>query len=1225
MGKRKRTNHHPIELLEPRRLLAVIYGPDPAFGVAGTAYVPASGHFFDFLPDGKILAAGTRQDPTYSEDLLLITTVTRLNPDGTSDLSFGPSGIRDDGNESYGGTLSADKLRYYLEFDGENNAHQIHAFDTNADLVPAFSGDGILPIPSKFPLHGDYDDIDANFIAALPDGSLLLDVQHEFDTDDYATSPRYRQIVKLKPNGDIDTAFGDDGFIVFEQNFSWDKPGSSFAITWTTGGILRYEPVTAGETPTKITRYQQDGVTIDTTFGAAGSVTVNDGVPSITEQPDGKLLLLFKIHDEGQQGSKFRLTRLSSDGSIDTSFGAAGSVVMTNPDFKDPYSGDNDDEYAYAQIALDDQNRITALAGNKLYRFSATGQLAGFPFDGSQTLAGLYDPLIDDAGRLLVSNGYTITRYDVHDDITLGRDGVVYVTAPTGDHDDTVTTALAGDQITVALNGDTKSFDAADVTGFTLYLSDGENTATSTLDLPVKITSGDDHDVYTTGGGSDSITSNGGGDSITCGNGDDTLRVGKYENTTEHHTITGQGGDKDIEIAGGIVTITLGVGDSHINTAYEDGHNEITIAGGSNTVSLDGENDVLVIGGDGDNYVQLGGKGGATVTTGGGADTFKTYTSGTIHSGGGDDYFDVTALFDAPDPLLVFAGDGNDRLVIPFTSSTYNYHVIAHGGDGDDRLLGGHGTQYFYGGAGKDTLRGGDGSDLLCGGGGNDRIFGDGGNDRLYARAGRDYLNGGGGNDRAFGDADRDIVYGAMGDDTLDGGGTGDLIYGQAGADQLTGGGGDDRLNGGDDPDTLHGNAGDDLFVTVDTVTDQLFGDAGEDLSYADSSDSRTGIESRDNQLPATPAPAVLTLKTTSDEIVLPFTSFSNDADIAADGSYIIASATNDTVQAIRYSPAGEQIGEPITIATRPDADHQFAEVSVSSAANGDSVVMYRISEGPPYYGIKSSAYFVIISSTGDVSDPILLDDSIDGEPSVSMADDGSFFVTWPRLNTDFSESILVRAFDSSGLPLSAAFPIPEGDSLSLSISARPDGLSAVLAWTDQGEYNNNIRFARVSRTAIRGTPGAINLDPLNQTIYTHDPALAVQPDGSFAIAYADQNTAFIQRYDSDGHAKGLRAKLLPDDATGAIGTGGRSISADILPGGEYAVVFRDWGENGDKEIAYVRRFNATLSDSALLTVSTHSVNFSSFQFPALATNAAGNAVLLYTTDQILLRRLTTG
>lgn len=85
-----------IERLEIRLLLAdTLFGADVDFGVGGHAAAPTAAQILEFLPDGKLLALGNRQDPTYHEDLLLITTLSRVNADGDDRIHGQPGALLD--------------------------------------------------------------------------------------------------------------------------------------------------------------------------------------------------------------------------------------------------------------------------------------------------------------------------------------------------------------------------------------------------------------------------------------------------------------------------------------------------------------------------------------------------------------------------------------------------------------------------------------------------------------------------------------------------------------------------------------------------------------------------------------------------------------------------------------------------------------------------------------------------------------------------------------------------------------------------------------------------------------------------------------------------------------------------------------------------------------------------------------------------------------------------
>lgn len=122
--------------------------------------------------------------------------------------------------------------------------------------------------------------------------------------------------------------------------------------------------------------------------------------------------------------------------------------------------------------------------------------------------------------------------------------------------------------------------------------------------------------------------------------------------------------------------------------------------------------------------------------------------------------------FDGARRVLVDAGAGDDRVLgnaaMPFTllggrgddtlfSSRKN--DVLSGGEGDDNLQSNGGDDVLEGGAGNDILRGGEGNDSLTGGGGRDRLYGDAGDDLLIARGGNtDRIDGGDGSDSATAD-----------------------------------------------------------------------------------------------------------------------------------------------------------------------------------------------------------------------------------------------------------------------------------------------------------------------------------------------------------------------------------------------------------------------------------------------------------------------------------------
>jgi Ca2+-binding RTX toxin-like protein len=157
-----------------------------------------------------------------------------------------------------------------------------------------------------------------------------------------------------------------------------------------------------------------------------------------------------------------------------------------------------------------------------------------------------------------------------------------------------------------------------------------------------------------------------------------------------------------------------------------------------------------------------------------------------------------------------------------------NYKLIANGGEGNDRLVGGAFADTLNGQAGNDTIIGNDGNDTLTGETGDDDITGGAGNDTISGNEGNDTLNGNDGDDAMTGGSGNDLMNGGNGNDDMDGGDGNDTLNGDAGDDRLIGGNGADILTGGAGKDEMHG---DDAPGSVNPAGD------GDDTVNADTAD----------------------------------------------------------------------------------------------------------------------------------------------------------------------------------------------------------------------------------------------------------------------------------------------------------------------------------------------------------------------------------------------------
>lgn len=133
-------------------------------------------------------------------------------------------------------------------------------------------------------------------------------------------------VVRFNEDGSIDSSFGQRGFITID--FGKDDRAFDIAVQ-SDGKILICGFAERFNWDFAVSRFNQDG-SIDTTFGEKGSLllnigTYNDVAFSIKVQNDNKIIVcgwtyIFESWD-------FALVRLNPDGSLDKTFGSTGIVT----------------------------------------------------------------------------------------------------------------------------------------------------------------------------------------------------------------------------------------------------------------------------------------------------------------------------------------------------------------------------------------------------------------------------------------------------------------------------------------------------------------------------------------------------------------------------------------------------------------------------------------------------------------------------------------------------------------------------------------------------------------------------------------------------------------------------------------------------------------------------------------------------------------------------------
>src|SRR6266567_1708101 len=305
---------------------------DPTFGSGGTVMTDINrstdiANAVAVQADGKLVVVGQtyKQNDFSDEDFV----VTRYNPDGTLDTTFGRGGkVRTD----FPG-LAAVPSAVVIQADGKivvaGGAFPLFTFLGNFELV-RYNPNGSLDrsfgnggtVTTDF--FGNEDD--AFSVLIQPDGKIVAVGSANNPTTFYDFAA-----VRYLSNGTIDTTFGVAGKVSTDfgdQNFDRARsavlqPNGSivaagFAISQN-GGVQNFA----------VARYTSSGI-LDTTFSGDGKTQIDFGdccqsATKVLLQSDGKIITVGGSNGESAEDD-FLLARLNPSGSLDTTFGVAGKV-----------------------------------------------------------------------------------------------------------------------------------------------------------------------------------------------------------------------------------------------------------------------------------------------------------------------------------------------------------------------------------------------------------------------------------------------------------------------------------------------------------------------------------------------------------------------------------------------------------------------------------------------------------------------------------------------------------------------------------------------------------------------------------------------------------------------------------------------------------------------------------------------------------------------------------
>lgn len=274
----------------------------------------------------------------------------------------------------------------------------VHADDGDPDTT--FSGDGkaIYAWPTDYEAHS-VGDASTRSVAAFADGSVVV-----AGTFSPVSTYDLCAIARFKPNGSIDSSFGNAGsvFVGFGDPMAQSEALGVFAGA--ANSILVVGVAESmnlpGHRPAML-KLLANGQ-LDTSFGVGGRQIIQTqpyGAAATTlfdaaaMAPDGKILLGGRCdHCGGGSSDDFVAVRLNANGTVDSTFGTSGWVRFGRKDGQD-----REVPEVATSVAIDTQGRVVLGGYSEAYndnshqqkpllvRFTAAGQL-DTTFNGSGAL-----------------------------------------------------------------------------------------------------------------------------------------------------------------------------------------------------------------------------------------------------------------------------------------------------------------------------------------------------------------------------------------------------------------------------------------------------------------------------------------------------------------------------------------------------------------------------------------------------------------------------------------------------------------------------------------------------------------------------------------------------------------------------------------------------------------------------------------------------------------------
>lgn len=293
------------------------------------------GNDFAIQSDGKIVVVGITFNPvTEVTDF----AVTRYNPNGSLDATFGSGGIV---TTSMGPSVTANAVA--IQGDGKivvagnrpvggTTEIAVVRYNANGSLDSSFGSGGIASTSIQ-------DLANAEDLVVQPDGKIVItgNSLNLNPVSDAPTPISNLLLVRYNSDGSLDNSFDGDGIFLAPQSPN-SKPQFGHAVTLQSDGKI----VAAGQGLTNgpsidfvVVRCNTNG-SLDSSFGSGGIVFTNindqrDVANDLAIQSDGKIVVAGTTNNSAFNTVP-AIARYNTNGSLDTSFDSDGIVTRTITD-----------------------------------------------------------------------------------------------------------------------------------------------------------------------------------------------------------------------------------------------------------------------------------------------------------------------------------------------------------------------------------------------------------------------------------------------------------------------------------------------------------------------------------------------------------------------------------------------------------------------------------------------------------------------------------------------------------------------------------------------------------------------------------------------------------------------------------------------------------------------------------------------------------------------------